>query len=265
VRAGGSGRLCDDVLDHAERELLAHHFVHPGTGLQGPHLPGRRTGREDLHEREADPVELTLERLSDGFLSLDHPGRLVHRHPFQVGGAVQHREHLADPHWVTGQQGAPPNGRRGGHLVDERRRRHLAAGHAVHTVVHKDHADVLAPVGGVEPFGGADSGEVAVTLVREHQVLRPDPLDARGHGRAPPVRRLDHVDVEVVVEEHPAAGRSHADGLLGQVHLLDDLHQQAVDDAVATSRAVVEMGFLQQAGALVDGLHGYFPVRAACA
>ena len=128
----------------------------------------------------------------------------------------------------------------------------------------------------MEALGGADGGQVAVALIGEHQVLGQHPLDAGGDGRAPPVGRLDDVDLEVVVEEHAASGGRDADGLVGQAHLLDDFHEQPVDDAVAAPRAVVEVRFLEQLGPLVDGLgggraagrslgHGYLPPRADCA
>ena len=145
--------------------------------------------------------------------------------------------------------GVAPRRRGGRHLVEQRGRRHLAAGHAVHAVVHEDHGDVLAAVGGVDALGGADGGQVAVALVGHDEVLRPHALDAGGHRGAAAVRRLDHVDLEVVVEEHAAAGGSHADGVLLQVHLLDHFHEQAVDDAVAAAGAVVEVRLLEELAA----------------
>ncbi len=101
----------------------------------------------------------------------------------EIGRAVELREDLADAHWMAGEVGVAPRRRGGRHLVEEGGGRHLAAGHAVDAVVHEDHGDVLAAVGGVEPLGGADGGEIAVALIGEDQVLRPHPLDAGGHGR----------------------------------------------------------------------------------
>ena len=58
---------------------------------------------------------------------------------------------------------------------------HLSAGHAVDSIVNKDHNNVFATVGGVYTFSGADSRHVAVALICEHGVLRPEALQGSSH------------------------------------------------------------------------------------
>ena len=101
---------------------------------------------------------------------------------------------------------------------------------------------LLAARGGVDDLGGADGGQVAVALVGEDDAVGLDALDAGGHGRRAAVRRLDEVDVEVVVGQHRAAHRRDADGALADAQLVDHLGHQAVDDAVDAARAVVGDG-----------------------
>ena len=130
--------------------------------------------------------------------------------------------------------------RGGGPLAEERRRGHLAAGHAVDAVVDEDRGDALPTGRGMDDLRRPDGGQVAVALVSEDEGLRPDAADARGHGRGAAVRRLDEVHVEVVVGEDRATDRGHGDGVGRQVQLGHHLGQEAVDRRRGRSRGSSE-------------------------
>ena len=54
----------------------------------------------------------------------------------------------------------------------QRRRGHLAAGHAVDGIVDKDHGDILAARRGMDGLCRADGGKVAVALIGKDDILR---------------------------------------------------------------------------------------------
>ena len=104
----------------------------------------------------------------------------------------------------------------------------------------------------MDDLGSADRGQVAVTLVGEDELVGLRSSDSGRYGRRTAVGRLDEVDVEVVVGEDAAADRGDTDRALGQVHLVEQLADQAVDDAVPATRAIVGRLLAQRLGALVD-------------
>ena len=169
------------------------------------HAPAHRAGGQDLHDAEAVALLLDLERPADRRLRLAHEARVRHGHPCGVGDAREQRQQLGHGQRVAGRGGVAPERAGRGLLAGQRGRGHLAAGHAVDPVVHEDRREPFAAGGGVDDLGGADGGEVPVALVREHDPVRADALDARGDGRRPTVRRLDRIEPQVVVGEHRAA------------------------------------------------------------
>ena len=91
----------------------------------------------------------------------------------------------------------------------------------------------------MDDLGGPDGGEVAVALVGEDEGVGPGPPDAGRHGGGPAMRRLDEVDVEVVVGEDAAADRGDADRSRAERQLVEQLGHEPMDDPVAAARAVV--------------------------
>ena len=131
------------------------------------------------------------------------------------------------------------------------RRRELPAGHAVDRVVHEDHGDREPHVRGVEDLREADRREVAVALVAHDDRVRVRELVAdRDRGRAA-VRRLEHVDVEVLVGEHRASHRRDADGAVEQAEFIEHLGRQAMDDAMRAAGAVVRRRVSEAVGPVV--------------
>ena len=91
-------------------------------------------------------------------------------------------------------------------------------------------------------LSGADGREVAVALVGEDEgVLADDALGAGGDCGCTAVSGFVHIAVEVIIRKDGAADRRDADDLAVQVHLVDDLGHQAVNDAVVAAGAVMEL------------------------
>ena len=91
----------------------------------------------------------------------------------------------------------------------------------------------------MDRLGRTDGRQVAVALVREDHVLRMQPLDGRRDRQRASVRRLDPVDVDIVVGEYRTAHGRDAHRALGQAQFVDDLGHQLVHRAVAATRAVM--------------------------
>ena len=113
---------------------------------------------------------------------------------------------------------------------------------------------ILAAQRRVHDLGHADGGQVAVALVGEDNLIGLDALDAGGHGRGAAMRRLDEIDLKVVVGKHRAAHRRDADGVLADAQLVDHLGDQAMRHAVRAAGAVMRVHIAQRVGPLVDEL-----------
>ncbi len=87
--------------------------------------------------------------------------------------------------------------------------------------------------------GGADGGQVAIPLIGEDHLIGADPLDAGGHRRGAPMGRLAEVHVEVLVGQHRAPHRRHADRPLPDAQFVYHLGDEPVDNPVGAARAVV--------------------------
>ena len=102
-------------------------------------------------------------------------------------------------------------------------------------------------MGGVNDLGGTDGGQIAVALIGEHQsVLAHGALDAGGHCGSAAMSGLVHVAVEVVIGKHGTADGGYTDDLAIQVHLIDDLGHQTVNNTVVAAGAVMELLVTQQ-------------------
>ena len=96
-------------------------------------------------------------------------------------------------------------------------------------------------------FSGADGSQIAVALVRQHDLVRTGSLQPRGGGRGASVSHLHVAHIEVVISKHRAADRTYQDGLILQIQVFESFGDQFVGDPVAASRTVVslvlEVGF----------------------
>ncbi len=152
--------------------------------------------------------------------------------------------------------------RGGRHHARQGRRRHLATRHAVDRVIDKEHGDLLASIGSVNDLGRADGGQVAVSLIGKDDFVRLGALQAGGHGRRAAVRGLYGIQVEVMIHEHRAADRRDQDRLLLNAQLVYRFGDQAMDDAMRATGAIVRPGVGEGVGAtvhdvaLLDNLFG---------
>ena len=92
-----------------------------------------------------------------------------------------------------------------------------------------------------------------------YEKLADGTLDAGGHSGSAAVGGLVHIAVEVVIGEHGAAHGGHADHLAVQVHLVDDLGHQTVDDTVVAAGAIMELLVSEQLGLFEQYSHLIYP------
>ena len=101
----------------------------------------------------------------------------------------------------------------------------------------------------------ADGGQIPVALIGEDGLVRVGALHRGRHRRSPAVGGLNGVKGEIVPGEDGAAHRADADGGSQGVHLLQDLANELMYDAVAASGAVVELRVLEALGLLINRRH----------
>ena len=237
--------------------FFSSHLVASAGGM--PQLVGQ-VERISTSEKHL-PVDLVAEGPPQHLLGVDRQQRGVDRGPSHKGRRPQRRQHLGHPDGVAGQIDIATEGAGGGDLTGHGRRRHLAAGHAVDGVVDEDHRHLLAAVGAVDDLGHPDGGEIAVSLVGEDHQIGPRPLDPRGHRRRPAVRRLVEIGLEVVVGQHRAPHRRHADGPFADPELIEHLGDEAVDRPVGAAGTVVGGDVPESIGFGEHGLKHWAPPR----
>ena len=185
-------------------------------------------------------LRLILERLCDGLLRRADILHTVHAHPLNVGRHFERRKQLThlDGHAGFCHIAAIGAGLR--RLPGQCGGRHLPARHAVNGVVDENNRDVFAARGALHGFRRADGRQVAVALIGEDDVFRQRALDAGCNGGRAPVRRLNHITVEVVIRKHGAAHRGHPNCFAGEVEILKSLCHQTVHDAVGAAGAIMQ-------------------------
>ena len=192
-----------------------------------------------FHHGEPQPAHLYLKRGADGFLRQADILGVVQRTPHDIRGAIQRGEHFRCPDRVTLGFHIPPVGRRGGLLPGQRGRCHLSTGHAVVGVIQEEYRDVLTARRGMHDLRSTDGSQVAIPLVGKNHTVRKDPFDPGRHRRGASVRRLDKIQIKVVVRKNRAAYRCHTDRFFFHPHFIDHFGHQAVGGAVRAARAVM--------------------------
>ena len=125
----------------------------------------------------------------------------------------------------------------GGLHAHQRCRSHLAAGHAVDAVVHKDYGEILAPVGGGHGLSQTDGGQIAVALIGEHQLIGVGALDAGGYRAGTAVGTGGAVIGDILHCKAAAAHTVDGDGLFQHAQLLQYLADQLKDRTVHAAGA----------------------------
>src|SRR5512136_2912765 len=106
-----------------------------------------------------------------------------------------------------------------------------------------------------------DGGNIPVSLIGKNDSIRERPLHPCGQRRASSVRSFSHVDVKIKVCQYRAPRRGDSDDSFLQIHLIDDLSDDSMQNAVSTSRTIVEGRLLQRFWSRKYLLHLRYPNR----
>ena len=109
-------------------------------------------------------------------------------------------------------------------------------------------------------LSGTDRSQVAVALIGEHHgVVTNGTLDAGSNSGCTTVSGLVHIAVKIIVGKHGAANGGNTDNLALQVHLVQDLGHQTVDDTMMTTGAVMELLVGQKLSLFEQNCHLTYP------
>ena len=225
---------------------------HPVVGSLGRHLPAGIAGGDYLNHRRALLGDGVAESLLYGILRLAHSSGSMHGLTGDVASAVELRHKLRYGEGITIEIHSAPIRGRGRLLPDEGGGGHLASGHAVNSVVDEYHDNILPPVGSMYRLGRADGSHVAVTLVSEDHVVRPEPAYGGGHGGSAPVGRLNPVYIHIIIGKHRAPHRRDTHRAFSQPHLGYHLREKLVNHTMAAAGAVVHMHVVKELRPAVD-------------
>ena len=181
---------------------LDHLFGDPLARFHGILAPDSGTGRKNFHEGETGAVALQLESFTHGPARFHDVLVVGERNPLDINRSFERRQHLGHVQRKTFVDRAASPRRSCAALADKRGRRHLAAGHAVDGVIDEEYGNLFAAIGGVHDFSGADGSQIAVALVRQHDLVRTGSLQPRGGGRSASVSHLHVAHIEVVISKH---------------------------------------------------------------
>ena len=208
---------------------------------------------ENFHQGEALSLLQKADRFADGVAGLKNFRCRGQRDAFDVDRCGEGVDHLADLQGVAVGFDLASAGACGGFLSGEGGGGHLSAGHAVGRVVDEEDRHVFAAVRRLEEFIETDGGEVAVALVRDHEVFRERADQAGSDCGCPSVRDRDPSAVVVVIGEDRAADRGNNDGLFLNSMIFHRLGDQLVQDSVSAAGAVVHV-LLDRAGTAFKGV-----------
>src|ERR1039458_8889201 len=236
-------------VDHGE--YFGHFVAHEPLGLHRLEFPDGGAGRQHFHEGEAQALDLVLHGAAQHFGGAHDLLVVAQRNAFDEDRGLQRIQQFADVYGVAVGVRVAAEWGGGGLLAKRRSGGHLAAGHAVDTVVDEDYGDGLAAVGGVNDLRGADGRQIAIALVADYDGIRAAALHSRRHGGRASVRHLDVADVEIVISKYRAAHRADQHGAVLYSQIVERLGQQLVHDAVpatgAVVRLVLQLGFAFEA------------------
>ena len=115
----------------------------------------------------------------------------------------------------------------------------MSAGHAINGVVDEDRRDAFAAGGRVYDFGSTDRCNVAIALVGKDNAIGMNPLDTGSNRRCTTMRRLDHIDVEIVISQRRTTYRSDANRPVNHFQFIDDFGNKAMDYAMVATGTVM--------------------------
>ena len=98
---------------------------------------------------------------------------------------------------------------------------------------------IFAAVQCVDGFGGTDTCQVTVSLIAEHQTVRPKALDGGGKGGSASMGGFLPINVYIVVDKYGTSHRRDANSFIFHSHFFDYLGNQFVNHAMTASRAIM--------------------------
>ena len=108
-------------------------------------------------------------------------------------------------------------------------------------------------------LGSTDSGEVAVALIGENDILGLCALDACCNSRGASVGSLDHITAEIIICHNGASDGRDADGLALYTKLVNALRNKAVDYTVSAAGAIMGRHIKKRLGSLEYDCHYFSP------
>jgi hypothetical protein len=97
----------------------------------------------------------------------------------------------------------------------------------------------------------------AAFLSGRHNTVGEDALNSRRHCGTPPVRRLYHIHIEIVIGKNGTSRGRHTDRDSPDIHLVDYLCNEPMDNTVAATGTVMKGGFLEALRMLKDFFHEF--------
>ena len=229
------------VAEHLQREIGNHLFRNPLARVDRILAPDGWAGRKNFDECKARAVALQFEGFAHGPARFHDVLVVGERDAFDVDRCLERRNQLGHVHGEAFVHRAASPGRSGAALADERGGGHLAASHAVDRVVDEENGDLFSAIGGMDDLGRADRGEVAISLIGDHNLVRAGALQSGSGSGSAAMRHLHVAHVKIVVSENGTADRTHQDGLILQAEVFESFGNQFVDHAVAAPGTIVRL------------------------
>ena len=154
--------------------------------------------------------------------------------------AVERREHLAHTDRITGCLNVASVRSGLCNLSGKRCGSHLAARHSVDRVVNEDNGDILTSGSRMNGLTGTDRREVAVALVCEYDILGLCALYAGRNRLSASVRGLYHITCEIIITEYRASYRCNAYCPALDAQFVYCFGNEAVNNTVCTSGAIMK-------------------------
>ena len=219
----------------------------------------RRAVCNYFDKRKTFLLHLNLECPFKSSLGLIYVSGIIAADTFDISGAGQSCEHFAHMNGVavnlrisTVNTGSCLFAGHGG-------RSHLSAGHTVNTVIDEYNSDVLASHASVNGLCHTYRSKVAVALISKYDIvgIHYSANCACGSGSSA-VSCLKHVAFKIFISEYCASYGNNADSAVNFSELFQNLSYKFVNDAVSTSRAIMQRSIGEHLRLFVNYFHYYF-------
>ena len=135
-------------------------------------------------------------------------------------------------------------------------RSHLTSCHTVYCIVNEDNSNVLTAVECVNGLCSTNTSKITVTLVCEHQTVRPQAFYSCCNSRCSSVSSLLPVNIYILVCKYGTSHRRNSHGLICHTHICNYLRNKLVYYSVAATRAVVHRSVVKKFRFLINQILG---------